>query len=178
MNSTAKIQPQRRHENTEKDTRRVALCSSRLCGLSVSEPNRLNSTAKIQPQRREETQRKTAEESLCVHRASVVYTFLKSSMGSRNRPRGQDYPTEPLFQPDRVKVDQQPELPPSQTKLAQERRFMDGLKGRHRPRDHDHASTDQQPDLIGHRQHFALLPIGKPARSTILPSPPPYSMSW
>src|SRR5882724_3526987 len=92
MNSTAKIQPQRREENTEKDTRRVALCSSRLCGLSVSESN---------------------------------------------RPRGQDYPTE--------------------------RRFMDGLKGRHRPRDHDHASTDQQPDLIGHRQHCALVRQGKGA---------------
>jgi len=34
---------------------------------------------------------------------------------------------------------------------------MDGLKGHHRPRDHDHAPTDQQPDLIGHRQHCALV---------------------
>src|SRR6266478_2229921 len=152
MNSTAKIQPQRREENTEKDTRRVALCSSRLRGFSVSE------TAKIQPQRRQEnTEKDTRRVALCSSRLCGL------SVSESNRPRGQDYPTEPLFQPDRVKVDQQPELPPSQTKLAQERRFMDGLKGRHRPRDHDHASTDQQPDLIGHRQHCALVRQGKGA---------------
>src|SRR5437899_3055108 len=96
---------------------------------------------------------KPSLQKLCVHRVSAVVPFGEGIKPQRRDERrvpvwesmgktsnyfagmsAEDNPSNAVFQQDSIEVEQQPELPPTQTELTQESRLMHRLNFESGPR--------------------------------------------